>query len=161
MKRWDPGENGRVAIARRLGITAAVAVALGMFAYAFTIGTGGSEEVALQDDAVERFIPSDGSPSVLRQTQIGLDLEPGWTGALSVDGLIIPAEQLNCFDDCFASADREGNPQQAIVFFVPGDGKVIEQLETGRRCATATIWRPAFETAEANGREVNWCFSVD
>ncbi|MGH9183199.1 MAG: hypothetical protein ACRDZ9_05215 [Acidimicrobiales bacterium] len=144
---------------RRAIITALLGLALFLFVFAFTLGGGDEQQPGRAgEDAVERFLPAAGATLELRQTQIGLDLAPGWAAALQVEGVEIPPDQINCFDDCFDP--RPGVDPQGIVFFVPGPGKVVERLPPGRRCATAHLWRPVSETRESDGRPVTWCFRV-
>lgn len=95
---------------------------------------------------VEHLIPRNGA-EVLRQSELGVDLAPGYDGTLVVNDLEIPRSQLRLV------------PEQAQVFFTPGEGKVIEELPAGRTCVVAIAWRIA------NGRGVDderttWCFDV-
>jgi hypothetical protein len=95
---------------------------------------------------VEQVVPGDGE-AALRQSQIGVDLEAGWTGVLAVDGTEIPEDQL-----------RRSEPLNQ-VFFTPGEGQVIEELDPGPHRASALIWRTASQTRN-DGRTVNWEFRV-
>jgi hypothetical protein len=45
------------------------------------------------------------------------------------------------------------------VFFTPGEGQVIEELDPGPHRASALIWRTASQTRN-DGRTVNWDFRV-
>jgi len=98
------------------------------------------------DSAVEALVPGDGD-AALRQSAIGVDLEPGWTAVLAVDGVQIPEDQL------------QRNEPLNQVGFTPGEGQEIEELDPGPHRASARIWRPATQTQE-EGRTVNWSFRV-
>ena len=74
----------------------------------------------------------------------GLD---GLTRSLAIDGREIPEDQL-----------RRNDPLNQ-VFFTPGEGQEIEELDPGPHRASALIWRPATQTRE-DGRTVNWSFRV-
>jgi hypothetical protein len=50
---------------------------------------------------------------VLRQAQIGIDLAPGWTGVLIINGTEIPEDQLTII------------PELNQVFYQPADGKEV------------------------------------
>jgi hypothetical protein len=101
------------------------------------------------DSAVERFIPADGSPSILRQAPIGIDLAEGWTAVLTINGVRIPEDEY-----------RRNGPQNE-VFFTPGEGKVIERLAAGPVVVSATLWRPVDGHTETSGsRSVSWRFRV-
>jgi hypothetical protein len=103
-------------------------------------------DVSAAPKIVEQLIPPKDSQQ-LRQSELGIDLAPGYEASLIVNGIAIPRDEL-----------REV-PQQNQVFFTPGKGKVIEELEGGQVCVTAIVW------ASANGRgpndqSFNWCFGV-
>ncbi len=74
-------------------------------------------------DAVEGFSPSDGD-IVQRQTALEIDLRAGYSLVLIIDGLLIPA------------ADVDHTVQTGKYVFRPGSGKAIEQ------------WIPGFHVVE-------------
>ena len=120
---------------RRIVLLLLVGGALGAIVYAGTLGTG-SEEIRRTDEAVERLVPEDGSPVAVRQAEVGVDLAPGWTGVLKINGIEIPEDQLRRVE------------AQNEVYFQPGT-IVVE----------AEIWRSASET-RADARTVTWRFGV-
>jgi hypothetical protein len=132
---------------RRVVITALLAFAVGLLAWAAQF-TGDPDEPARGriDSAVEEVVPGNGD-AALRQSEIGVDLVTGWTAVLAVDGREIPEDQL-----------RRNEPLNQ-VFFMPGEGQEIEELDPGPHVATALIWRPADQTRE-DGRQVTWRFRV-
>jgi len=132
---------------RRVVITALLAFAVGLLAWAAQF-TGDPDEPGRGriDSAVEEVVPGNGD-AALRQSEIGVDLVPGWTAVLAVDGREIPEDQL-----------RRNEPLNQ-VFFMPGQGQEIEELDPGPHVATALIWRPADQTRE-DGRQVTWRFRV-
>jgi hypothetical protein len=132
---------------RRVVITALLAFAVGLLVWAAQF-TGDPDEPGRGriDSAVEEVVPGNGD-AALRQSEIGVDLVPGWTAVLAVDGREIPEDQL-----------RRNEPLNQ-VFFMPGEGQEIEELDPGPHVATALIWRPADQTRE-DGRQVTWRFRV-
>jgi hypothetical protein len=156
---------------RRVILTIIVCASLFGFVYAFTIGGGGRGDIQLQADAVEVQSPTPNAQSVPRQSTISIDLRSGWTGRLTVDGQRIPETELNCLGaECERplcppgvvsppEGCRQLDDPQNRVYYAPGDGKTVESLGPGRRCALARIWRIETET-EAQGRDVSWCFRV-
>jgi hypothetical protein len=132
---------------RRVVITALLAFAVGLLAWAAQF-TGDPDEPGRGriDSAVEEVVPGNGD-AALRQSEIGVDLVAGWTAVLAVDGREIPEDQL-----------RRNEPLNQ-VFFMPGEGQEIEELDPGPHGATALIWRPADQTRE-DGRQVTWRFRV-
>lgn len=131
---------------RRIVLFALVAGAIGAIVYAGTLGTG-SQEIRRTDEAVEQLVPADGSPVAVRQAEVGIDLQPGWTGVLLINGLEIPEDQL-----------RRVDPQNQ-VFFQPGEGKDIEAFAPGTIIVEAQIWRLGSETRD-DARSVTWRFGV-
>jgi hypothetical protein len=132
---------------RRVVITALLAFAVALLWWATTQDAEqGEPEAGRIDSAVEEVVPGNGD-AALRQGEIGVDLVPGWTAALAVDGHEIPEDQL-----------RRNDPLNQ-VFFTPGEGREIEELAPGPHVATALIWRPTTESRE-QGRTVTWRFRV-
>jgi hypothetical protein len=133
---------------RRIVITALLAFAVGLLVWAANHDADQSlkPQAGKIDSAVEQVVPGDGD-AALRQSQIGVDLEPGWSGVLAVDGKEIPEDQL-----------RRNEPLNQ-VFFTPGDGQEIEELAPGTHRASALIWRTASQTRN-EGHTVNWSFRV-
>jgi len=142
-----PGPGHAGVVVRRIVIGVLFLVALGLFVFA---GSKGAEEVpaASLSSAVQFLIPGDGSPSVLRQAEIGIDLEPGWVAVLQINGVEIPEDQY-----------RRVDPENQ-VYFTPGEGREIEQLPPGRVTVTALAWRPVDGETRAQARPITWSFNV-
>jgi hypothetical protein len=131
-------------IRRRIVITLLLAIALGGFFYAFTRPTD-RQQPALRDAAVRHVEPAPGD-LVLRQTEIAVDLDPTYTGILTIDGHHIPEDQL----DRIRGLNR--------VSFTPGEGKDFTKLSPGRHCAGVELWPTA--TPDVPHRSYPWCFEV-
>jgi hypothetical protein len=69
-------------------------------------------------DTVERFSPADGA-TVLEQTTVVLDLAPGYRVTFTIDGIVVPPEEV-------IATEATGRHE-----FIPGPGKVIEGWATG------------------------------
>jgi hypothetical protein len=131
---------------RRVAITALLAFAVALLLWATTQDAEDGNGARVVDSAVERLVPDDGD-ATLRQAEIGVDLAPGWTAALAIDGRPIPDDEV-----------RRNDPLNQ-VFFTPGEGRVIDELAPGPHQASALIWRPVEEERE-DGRTVSWRFRV-
>ena len=131
---------------RRVVITALLLFAVGLLFWAaqFT-GDPDPPAAGVIDSAVEQVVPGNGD-AALRQGQIGIDLEPGWTAVLAVDGREIPEDQL-----------RRNDPESQL-FFTPGDGRVIESLAPGPHTATALVWRPVASETRDDAEPFSWSF---
>jgi hypothetical protein len=134
-------------VVRRIVLSLLLLVGVGMFVLAGRNGKSASEPT-VSDSAVEALIPDDGSPNVLRQAEIGIDLAPGWTADLAINGVSIPDDQL-----------RRNEPLNQ-VFFTPGPGKEIEKLNAGEVIVVATIWKPTDGETRADARQVVWRFKT-
>ena len=135
---------------RRLLTITVVLGALAGVVWAFTLveTDDGSNDVATTGDSpVELLIPPRNS-EILRQEPVGVDLRPGWTGVLQVNGTEIPEDQVDDAD--IAST--------GVLTYTVGDGKAVEQFEAGQNCVTAVVWR--VEESRADARDVSWCFNV-
>jgi hypothetical protein len=134
-------------VLRRIVISLLLVVAVGMF---WLAGRNGDNDPkpTINESAVEALIPADGSPSVLRQAEIGIDLKDGWTGELTINGHFIPEDQL-----------RRNDPLNQL-FFTPGPGKEIERFSAGTVIVVASVWRPIDGETRDDGRQVVWRFNV-
>lgn len=137
---------------RRYRLLVALALVLAAAAMAVAVAatnTGDQDDpasVSAAPEVVEHLVPPAGSEQ-LRQSEIGIDLAPGYEAALIVDGVAIPTDQL-----------REV-PEQGQVFFTPGKGKVIEELEGGQVCVVAIAWKSSVGRS-AQDQPFQWCFDV-
>jgi hypothetical protein len=135
---------------RRLLTILVVLAALVGVVYAFTLveTDDGTNDVATTGDSpVEQLIPPRDS-EILRQEAVGVDLRPGWTGVLQVNGTEIPEDEVDDAD--LAST--------GVLTYTVGDGKTVEQFEAGQNCVTAVVWR--VEESRADSRDISWCFNV-
>ena len=130
---------------RRLVITLLLAVAAVLLGLGFSMSGDETDTVGVTDVAVEALIPPPGDLE-LRQSEIGVDLVPGYTGVLVVDGREIPEDQLRRIDALNQ------------VFYTPGPETETGPLTPGRHRVTAIFW-PANRTREA-ARRVSWEFNV-
>ena len=131
----------------RRGVLALLLLAaVGAFYAAGHNGKSGDVEPSVSDSAVEELVPADGSPNVLRQSEIGIDLATGWTAELAINGRTIPDDQL-----------RRNDPLNQL-FFTPGPGKEIERLNAGTVVVVASIWKPIDGETRADARQVVWHF---
>jgi hypothetical protein len=84
--------------------------------------------------------------TALRQTRIYAKLKPGFVGSLVVNGVEIPADEV----DHLEGANTVG--------FLPGPGTSTGALEAGENCALVFYW-PA-EESRATAQSYKWCWKV-
>jgi predicted RNA-binding Zn-ribbon protein involved in translation (DUF1610 family) len=122
---------------------------VGAFAalYAGVRATDTGQDDPVSPDVVEHLVPGEGD-EVIRQAELGIDLAPGYEGALVVNGLEIPTDELRLV------------PEQNQVFFTPGEGKAVEELHAGPNCVEAVVWRSSQGRGTANDKSIPWCFEA-
>ena len=131
---------------RRVVLALLLVAGVGAFVLAGHVGSNGEVPPLATDAAVEALIPGDGSPNVLRQAEIGIDLADGWVASLAVNGRTIPDDQLRV------------NAPLNQFFFTPGPGKEIERLNAGIVIVVASIWKPVDGETREDARQVIWRF---
>jgi hypothetical protein len=104
-------------------------------------------EVIGGEGVVEALTPGEAT-SVVQQSTVSVDLAPGWTGDLTVNGIVIPEEQL------------VRNAALNLISYQPLDDQVIERLQAGQNCASATVWPIAEGPDGPSQRVVPWCWEV-
>jgi hypothetical protein len=103
-----------------------------------------AEIVALQPNESDQQLP---------QGEVGAQLRGGLTGQISIDGKVIPQDQVTV------------NASLGTIAFDPGTGKDIEEFTKGGHTAVLEWWPVRFPTAEAARakrelRSYTWSFNV-
>jgi hypothetical protein len=146
------------------GMILITAAALGLIVVGFASATTGDKSTTINDPAVERVIPHPGD-LVLRQSEVGIDLAPGFRGVLIIDGQEIPVYDVNGNDKVQPGTvlgriiDGRYDPGQNTVLFQPQEGATIQAFSPGRHKITAEYWRDGVETRD-QAHQVTWFFSV-
>lgn len=130
---------------RRVIVVAGVVVAIALMVVAVNQSQDDPVAQVTNVSAVERLIPGRGDLAV-RQAQVGIDLAPGYTGVLLVNGTEIPEDQIERVEPLNE------------MYFTPREGNEIEAFEPGEVCVTAIYWRIGADR-EA-GDSTRWCFDV-
>jgi hypothetical protein len=146
---------------RRLGIAAVVAVALALIVYGFASAQTGDQAVEISDPAIERVLPLPGS-LVLRQSQVGADLAPGYTGVLIIDGQEIPTQNAQApgqaNSDAAVNVDAVFDLSQNTILFLPRQGATIEEFAPGDHQMTVVYWK--LDESRDDARTFTWNFKV-
>lgn len=143
------GPRRRMSDVRYRLMIAAALVGAGVALFAAIQATNTSDEPPAgtsPPDVVEHLLPARGD-EVLRQTEIGIDLAPGYEATLIVNGEPIPDDELRRV------------PEQNQVFFLPREGTVVPELPGGRNCVTALVWRSAVGRG-VDDQTFSWCFQA-
>src|SRR3954469_183417 len=138
---------GGIITVRKVVISLLLALAVAGFGFAFASGRDPQKPTQI-DPAVERTEPEPGALA-LRQSRIGVDILPGFTAELSIDGVIIPDDQIE---------KVRGLDQ---YWSTPGPGTETGQLAPGRHCAAVKLTKVGENGAPPEtGTAKAWCFSL-
>jgi hypothetical protein len=104
-----------------------------------------SNAVDTGNGAIEQLVPAPAT-QILSQADVGVDLAPGYTARLTLNGIPI--------------ADDEVRRVEATnsVLFLPGPGRSVEEFTPGQNCMTAEYWKPV--EGEASAQKATWCFEA-
>lgn len=148
-------------------LAASLVIALGLvlIGYALARSVTG-DEAANMPQAVEEVTPAFGAIQVPQQTTVVADLESGYFGYLTVDGVELPTVRL----DEIGSQDVEPGeqvafppgarfePGNATLTFTPGAGQEIETFAAGTHIVRVVFWQEIGGPDTA--RSYSWTFTV-
>ncbi len=136
---------------RRAVIAALLLVAVGCLVVA--VQSGGGTDPADPVDAqaaIVAFTPTPGS-RVIRQSTVGVMLEQGYDGRLTINGTAIPEEEMEGAIvpgseayEALSDEDRQKGPRpnnKEQVLYRPGPGKAVADLGTGEVQIVVRYWR--------------------
>lgn len=130
---------------RRILLSLLTVGALALIGIGFSMTEEPDRGEQIYDAAVRQVFPSGGELD-LRQSSIGFQLAPEYTGRLQVDGLDIPDDQM------------QYQVGLNIWLFRPGPDTETGALRPGRHTARAIFWQR--DATEAESRSYSWSFNV-
>jgi hypothetical protein len=151
-REWPP-------LARWAVIVLALGAAIAFFMFATRRTVVGVDGPAT-DKAVVSQTPGPGD-RVLRQTEVGAELKPGYDGRIEVNGQAIPEDQMEgAIDPNSREAQKYGvRPNNRNkVFFKPGAGKVIGSFSGREVTITIRFWKESEGPGKA--RSITWQFAI-
>lgn len=140
-----PGKS-RLVTPYRIVVSLLLAFAVAAMYVAFVSAKEPEPDITNSQNVID-VRPNVNQTAVLRQTRIFAKLRPGYVGSLVVEGVEIPADQL----DHLEGVDTVG--------FTPGQNTATGPLRPGRRCATVFYWRGT--ESRANAQSYKWCWQVN
>lgn len=140
-------------------IAASIAASIAALSFAYVRSSDGDgtssassagADTPASSQGVQSFSPAESS-QVLQQETIRVDLAPGWDGTLTINGQVVPEEDLT-----------RSSPRQTVdrLEFVPGPEKAMSVLPSGRVCASVQVWRRDRGSEVAASDTIEWCFDV-
>lgn len=164
----EGGQNGEVRIHFRRPQLSLLLASLGIAICLVAIGVGVSMAVTGTDryglpEAIENIDPVRGAPQVPQQTEVFVDLLPGYEGVLVIDGLELETVNL---DDLAAQPGRElvlppttiyekGN---ATLTFNPSENSEISEFSQGEHLVKVIFWKTI--EGRSRARSYSWTFTV-
>jgi len=112
------------------------------------------------DPAVVSQVPGPGD-RVLRQTEVGAELKPGYDGRIIVNGQEVPEDQMEGALDPNSKEAKDFGVRpnnRNKVFFQPGVGKIFDKFSGREVTITVRFWKEADGPTKA--RTVTWQFSI-
>lgn len=157
-----PSTEPKVVWGRRIVIFLALALAV----FVLVKGTERAEtglDVIDSNPVIVSQAPLPGS-IVLYQTELGVELQPGYDGRLIINGVVIPDDQLEGAVDP-STLTPEQLQQFGVrpngrnrLFFDPAAGKAIEELPQGVNTVTVQYHRD--RQPDVDTGTVSWTFTV-
>ena len=143
----------------------AIAVGLALIVWGLTVAVTGDERDPLPD-AIEAVTPPPDAEQVPQQAGFVVDLESGYEGSLTIDGIEIPVVELGELGSAEAEPGKQIDVPSVAVYqrgngiisFTPSDRAPIDTLSPGTHETTVTYWKTAEGRSEA--RSYSWRFEV-
>ena len=111
---------------------------------------GGDTSGQGNDEAIVAYDPQPGG-QVARQAPVGVELQQGYDGRLTINGVAIPEEQMVGAIAPGSEAEANLSPEQRelgprpnnknLVKFQPGPGKAVTEYDTGTVEISVRFWR--------------------
>lgn len=108
------------------------------------MNSDGRPQPRLFPGQIRQLVPNPGD-QVPHQTRVGVIVSPTWSAELSINGIVIPLDEMTI------------RSSLGEYFYDPGPGKVIEELPQGRICVVAGA-RSQLDDEEPVSHA--WCFSA-
>ncbi len=141
-----PAGKKRFITRYRVGVSVLLAAAAAIMYVGFTNSVDRKTEETQPNQFVTSVQPAP-NELALRQARVVARLGDDYTGVLIIDNQEIPKDQLEFLEGL------------STVAYTPGEGKEIDELVPGRRCATVVYW-PLISTREASAESYKWCWTV-
>jgi hypothetical protein len=149
---------------RRVLISATIAFGVLLVVWGINSSVTGREALSLPDQ-IESVDPIRGSVRVPAQSKVFVDLLPGYTGVLVIDGLELESVSL---DDLNVNA-KPGQqvdlpnttifePGNATLTYTPAEGAPIEKFSQGRHEVKVIYWK--ITDGRGSARSYTWDFNV-
>jgi len=143
----------------------AIASGLVIVGWGVFVGITGSQAVRLPD-GLESVSPIPGATQVLAQENVIVDLVPGHTGVLVINGVELETLNLDEVGSIDAAPGRQVDlppvtifePGNATLTFRPRRGSAVEEFSSGVQEIEVIFWR--IDEGRARPTSFTWSFEV-
>jgi hypothetical protein len=146
---------------------ASLPIAVGVLLIAYGLNTAiTGDDVGKLPDQIESIAPVPDAVQVLAQTNIVVDLEEGYEGTLTVDGVEFETLKLEDFSNPNVEPGTQVDIPAGVLFepgndtltFTPGPDIEITKFTEGNHTVRVVYWRSTVGKQEA--RSYTWTFNV-
>jgi len=146
---------------------ASLPIAVGVLLIAYGVNTAiTGDDVAKLPEQIESISPVPDAVQVLAQTNIVVDLEEGYEGTLTVDGVEFETLMLEDFSNPNVEPGTQVDIPAGVLFepgndtltFTPGPDIAITKFTEGNHTVRVVYWRTSVGEQEA--RSYTWTFNV-
>ena len=146
-------------------VSLVIGIGLALVTRGLLIGVTGDDRAHLPE-AVEEVNPVPEAEQALSQSSVFVDLLPGYTGILVVDGIELETVNVSTLADDRVEPGQQVSipaatvyePGNATLTFTPGASAPITEFAEGEHRVTLLYW-PSDETRE-RARHFTWTFNV-
>ena len=150
---------------RLLLVSALIALGLTLVVRGLVIGVTGDDRADLPPQ-IERVDPVPDATQVLSQTNVFVDLAPGYTGVLIIDGVELETVNVSELSNDGVEPGQQVDipavtvyePGNATLTFTPSSGAAISEFTEGEHRVTVVAWR--IDESRQFARSFSWTFNV-
>ena len=132
-----------------LALSFVIAIGLVLIGRGLAVSLTGDDRAKLPEE-IESVEPYPEAVQVLSQSRVFIDLIPGYTGVLIVDGVELPTINIDDVGEQFEAdpgqqidlpATTIFEPGNYTLTFVPSDDALVDKFETGPHQARVIYWK--------------------
>ncbi|MDJ0769329.1 MAG: hypothetical protein QNJ12_11065 [Ilumatobacter sp.] len=146
-------------------VSALVAVGLFLIVRGLLVGITGDERANLPD-LIDRVDPVPEAVQVLSQSGVFVDLAPGHTGVLVIDGIEIETVNVDELGNVQVEPGQQIEIPPVTIYeagnstltFTPSEGAPITGFDSGEHTAQVIYWR--IDEGRQRARSFTWTFNV-
>lgn len=139
----------------RAALVACTVGAVAIFVFAYRANSDPSENTGCNQPAAIEVLYPRCNTQAFSQAQVGVDLAPGYTAELVLNGVPIPPDQV-ANRAAQNAVDTKIAPD--LFLFAPGSGKAVEELKPGIN--TVTVFYRKLSENESTTKTFEWSFNA-